>query len=250
MEILINNVNELEKYGLRITSLEHIQGSLSYEDPISIGLKIFGICNIGAFTYAGAGEIRNTSIGRYCSIGGGVIIGRPQHPLDWAVMHPFTFNGTQHFRFSSEYKRLLDGKSIQKWRSVSFHELNVVVENDVWIGDQVSIMNSVNLGNGSVVAFRSVVTKNIDSYYVFGGIPAKKISRRFSELSISDFERITTDLIDSNWWNVAPNFIPISESIKNPELFIKDLIGIERDFHPKKYNVSRRLGSVILKLIE
>jgi acetyltransferase-like isoleucine patch superfamily enzyme len=240
---------QLEQYGLRIPSLELIQGSLSYEDPISIGLKIFGICNIGAFTYAGSGEMRNTSIRRYCSIGGEVIIGKPQHPLDWAVMHPFAFNGTQHFRFSSEYKRLLDYKIIQEWRSASFHDLNVVVENDVWIGDRVVIINSVNLGNGSVVAFSSVVTNNIDPYHVFGGIPAKKISHRFSELSITEFEKVTTDLIDSNWWNVAPASMPISASIKNPKLFIKALNGIERDFHPKKYNISRRLGNIFLKSI-
>jgi hypothetical protein len=73
----IKSTADLQGYGLRIPELTLIQGVLTFEAPVSIGLKVNGECSIGAFTYAGSGEIRNASIGRYCSIGGGLLLVAP-----------------------------------------------------------------------------------------------------------------------------------------------------------------------------
>ena len=51
----------------------------------------------------------------------------------------------------------------------------VVIEDNVWIGDKVSIMPGVVIGKGSVIAANSVVTHNVQPYSIFGGIPAKKL---------------------------------------------------------------------------
>jgi acetyltransferase-like isoleucine patch superfamily enzyme len=51
----------------------------------------------------------------------------------------------------------------------------VVIEDNVWIGDKVSIMGGVTLGKGVVIGANSVVTKSIPRYSIAVGIPAKVI---------------------------------------------------------------------------
>jgi chloramphenicol O-acetyltransferase type B len=57
----------------------------------------------------------------------------------------------------------------------------VVIEDDVWIGYGSIIMHGVKIGEGSVVAAGSVVTKDVPPYSICGGVPAKEIRKRFSE---------------------------------------------------------------------
>lgn len=53
----------------------------------------------------------------------------------------------------------------------------VIIENDVWIGAGVVILPGVHIGKYSVLAANSVINKNVDSYSVVGGSPAKLIKR-------------------------------------------------------------------------
>ena len=48
-----------------------------------------------------------------------------------------------------------------------------VIEDNVWLGDNVSILPGVRIGKGCIVGVNSVVTKDIPPYSVVGGIPAK-----------------------------------------------------------------------------
>lgn len=52
---------------------------------------------------------------------------------------------------------------------------------DCWIGHGATIMAGVNIGRGSIVAARAVVTKDIPPYEIWGGVPARKIRDRFSD---------------------------------------------------------------------
>jgi len=52
------------------------------------------------------------------------------------------------------------------------------IGNDVWIGSNVSIMSGVTIGDGCVIAAGAVVTKNMESYSIIGGVPAKVIKKR------------------------------------------------------------------------
>lgn len=54
----------------------------------------------------------------------------------------------------------------------------IVIENDVWIGANCVITAGVKIGEGSVVAAGSVVTKDIEKYSIVGGVPAKLIKKR------------------------------------------------------------------------
>jgi acetyltransferase-like isoleucine patch superfamily enzyme len=50
---------------------------------------------------------------------------------------------------------------------------------DCWIGAHSIIMRGVIIGDGSIVAAGSVVTKDVEPYSIYGGVPAKKIKNRF-----------------------------------------------------------------------
>ena len=50
---------------------------------------------------------------------------------------------------------------------------------DVWIGAFSIIMTGVKIGDGSIIGAGSVVTKDIEPYCVYAGVPAKKIKNRF-----------------------------------------------------------------------
>ncbi len=51
---------------------------------------------------------------------------------------------------------------------------------DCWIGAYSIIMCGVNIGEGSIIAAGSIVTKDVEPYSIYGGIPAKKIKNRFN----------------------------------------------------------------------
>ena len=55
---------------------------------------------------------------------------------------------------------------------------DVAIEDYVWIASRVTILPGVRIGEGAVVATGSVVTKDLEPYGMYGGIPAKKIGER------------------------------------------------------------------------
>jgi acetyltransferase-like isoleucine patch superfamily enzyme len=54
----------------------------------------------------------------------------------------------------------------------------VRIEQDAWIGAHVTILKGVTIGRGAIIAAGAVVTKNVEPYAIYAGIPAKKISQR------------------------------------------------------------------------
>ena len=59
-------------------------------------------------------------------------------------------------------------------------DANVIIDDDVWIGCNVTILKGVHIHTGAIIAAGSVVTKDVDSYCIYGGVPAKKIKDRFT----------------------------------------------------------------------
>jgi maltose O-acetyltransferase len=56
----------------------------------------------------------------------------------------------------------------------------VVIENDVWIGNNVIILPGRRISKGSIIAAGSVVTKDFPAYSIIGGNPAKLIRNRLN----------------------------------------------------------------------
>ena len=65
------------------------------------------------------------------------------------------------------------------WNGCRGDNGTTIVEDDVWIGHRATIVGPVKIGAGSIVAAGSLVTKDIPSCEIWGGVPAKKISDRF-----------------------------------------------------------------------
>lgn len=57
--------------------------------------------------------------------------------------------------------------------------LPVVIEDDVWIGSNATILGGVIVGKGSVIGSGALVNKSIEPYSIVGGIPAKVLKTRF-----------------------------------------------------------------------
>ena len=53
------------------------------------------------------------------------------------------------------------------------------IQNDVWIGYGTTILSGVTIHTGSIIAAGSVVTKDVEPYSIYAGVPAKKIKNRF-----------------------------------------------------------------------
>ena len=58
----------------------------------------------------------------------------------------------------------------------------IIIGNDVWIGANVTILDGVKIGDGAVIAANSCINKNVEPYSIYGGVPAKKIGQRKSEV--------------------------------------------------------------------
>lgn len=96
-------------------------------------------------------------IGKYVSIAPNVRRLCVNHLIDGVTTHPCCFN------------------PIYKWVQKDTREYTKInIENDVWIGANVTILPNVkNIGNGSIVAAGAVVTRDIPPYEIWGGGTSK-----------------------------------------------------------------------------
>ena len=92
------------------------------------------------------------------------------------------------------------------WRSqiqFDFEELKhnkfqVEIGNFVWIGQDVTLLGGVQIGDGAIIAAGSVVTKSIPPYEIWGGSPIKKIRNRFSDLEVEQSKKIDWNKISKD----------------------------------------------------
>lgn len=64
-------------------------------------------------------------------------------------------------------------------RMQGFQGGHIDIEDDVWIGANVSVLPNVRIGSGAIVGANAVVTKNVTPNTIVGGVPAKFIKNRF-----------------------------------------------------------------------
>ena len=68
------------------------------------------------------------------------------------------------------------------------YDNDVVVEKDVWIGCNVTILSGVTIGRGCTIAVGAVVAKSTPPYAVIGGVPAKFIKFKWTIDEILEHE--------------------------------------------------------------
>lgn len=106
----------------------------------------------------------NSGIGVNCVIPDGTIIG------DDVMMGPNCYIHARNHKFDRvDIPMRLQGYSEPK---------PCIIEDDVWIGRDVTIMVGRKISKGTIVAANSVVTKDFPEYSIIGGNPAKLIRNR------------------------------------------------------------------------
>lgn len=70
-----------------------------------------------------------------------------------------------------------------------FYDQDVVIEEDVWIGCNVTILKGVTIGRSSIIAAGSLVVKDVPPYCIVGGVPAKVIKKKWTDEEINIHEK-------------------------------------------------------------
>lgn len=137
------------------------------------------------FNYPFFGE--KLIIGRYCCLAEGstFIMGAANHRLSSVTTYPFNVMGGLWRDLSTPHIEELP------------HKGDTVVGNDVWLGLDAVVMPGVRLGDGCIVAAKSVVTKSFEPYSIIGGNPARLIRKRFDDGLIALLLRFA-------WWDRSP----------------------------------------------
>ena len=86
-------------------------------------------------------------------------------------------------------------------------DLDVVLEDDVWLGTNVTLLNGVRVGRGAVVAAGTVCRTKIPPYSMVAGNPAKIIGFRFTPEQIlehemklySESDRLPKEILEKNY---------------------------------------------------
>ena len=68
------------------------------------------------------------------------------------------------------------------------YDKDVIVENDVWIGCNVTLLAGVTVGRGAIIAAGAVVSKDVPPYAIAGGVPAKVIKFKWTVDQILEHE--------------------------------------------------------------
>lgn len=145
-------------------------------DPrISIGRFTYGTPNFRIWA-----EEERISIGAFCSIADQVaIFGGGEHNSRWVSTFPLRIALGHPDAFKDGHPATRGETSIG---------------NDVWIGHGATVMSGVTIGNGAIIGAMAVVSKNVPSYSVVVGNPARVVRYRFDKDQIDALERIA-------WWN-------------------------------------------------
>lgn len=133
-------------------------------DGVSIGRETY--VNPGANVFSGV-------VGAFCSIAHLVQIGPEEHPLDRLSTSPRAYRGQAGV---NEFDRAPH------------------IGNDVWIGSAAVILQGVTIGDGAVVGAGAVVTKDVPSYAIVVGVPARVQRFRFSD-------DVIAALLREKWWD-------------------------------------------------
>jgi virginiamycin A acetyltransferase len=107
-------------------------------------------------------------IGKFCALAADVkfVMNGANHLMSGISTYPF-------YIFGNGWERVMPPLDALPKKG------DTVVGNDVWIGYDSLIMPGVRIGDGAIVASRSVVVSDLPAYAIAGGNPARVIRRRF-----------------------------------------------------------------------
>jgi virginiamycin A acetyltransferase len=128
-------------------------------------------------------------IGKFCAIARGVkfIMNGANHQMDGISTFPL-------FIFGNGWEAARPAENELPFKG------DTIIGNDVWIGYDSLIMAGVKIGDGAIIAARSVVTADIPPYAIAGGNPARVVRQRFDADSVRRLQAIA-------WWDRPTTWI-------------------------------------------
>ena len=179
---------------------------------------------VGDFTYIADSEFESHVTHHYDFIGDKLIIGKF---CQIAAGVEFVMNGANHqmnavstFPFYT-----LEGWDMKPPAASDMpFKGDTVIGNEVWIGQNATILPGVHIGDGAIVGANSVVASDIEPYSIVVGNPAKLIRYRFDG-------ELTSLLLKFKWWDKPVEeinaLIPLltNSDLKWVKGKIKELLG-------------------------
>lgn len=121
-------------------------------------------------------------IGKFCQIGAGVefVMNGANHQMN--AVSTFPFYTLQGWNMAPPAHEDLPLKG------------DTIIGNDVWIGQNATILPGVHIGDGAIIGAGSLVTRHVPPYTIAAGNPAREIRRRFDD-------ELTALLLEWKWWD-------------------------------------------------
>lgn len=181
----------------------------SFEGDNYVGQNAFASkCCFGRGTYVADFSVLNElKTGKFCSIGSGVYTAIGTHPVRENIATSpsvFSISPANNLSFTDENL---------------FHDATgpVTLGNDVWIGNGAILMAGITIGDGAIVGAGSVVTKSVEPYEIYVGVPAKSIGKRFKDEEIDKLKKL-------KWWDKEDSWLKAhAKEFANPGEFLNNL---------------------------
>lgn len=179
---------------------------------------------VGDFTYISDSDFESHVSHHYAFLGDKLIIGKF---CQIAAGVEFVMNGANHqMNAVSTYPFNIFEGFEAKTPSASNLPLkgDTIIGNDVWIGQNATILPGVHIGDGAIIGANSVVGSDVAPYNIVVGNPAKVIKKRFDD-------ELIVYLLQLKWWDKSINtikaLIPVltCSDLNKVKEEIKNLVG-------------------------
>ena len=148
-------------------------------------------------------------IGKFCQIAAGVefVMNGANHQMNAVSTFPFYIMEGWHQQPPPMSEMPLKG--------------DTVVGNDVWIGQNATILPGIHIGDGAIIGLNSVVASDVPPYTVVAGNPARQVRKRFDD-------ELIALMLDFKWWDLSveeiDKLIPIlsCSDLERVRLFLKE----------------------------
>lgn len=130
------------------------------------------------------GEVAYTTMGKFCSVASHLRINPGNHPMWRASQAHFTY------RASAYWPDEADEESFFDWRRGHA----VSIGHDVWVGHGAVILPGRSVGTGAVIGAGAIVTRDVESWAIVVGNPARLVRHRFDA-------RVRERLLGLAWWD-------------------------------------------------
>jgi len=173
-------VNKVEKF-VEISNLSKVKNStLKFYSRVKDYAEV-SESYLGEYSYISQYSMVNkTNIGKFVSIASGCYIGLWEHNIEVST-HSF-------------YLYEHSGNFVKGYTNYDKDNISTVIGNDVWIGANSVILKGVTINDGAIIGAGSVVTKDVPSYAIVVGNPARVLKLRYSKKEI-------TWLKNLQWWD-------------------------------------------------